>query len=148
MIRIIASCGTVGAPCFIEIGVPHLIAPSLGLADLDLSAIAPPLRRHPAVGEPGANVNLYEIAHDGAVMVRSWERGVEGETLSCGSGLVAVALVVMANNAVGRVELIPLSGDRLVVEALGDPPMCATRFTGPARFIAEIDPSDKLIARG
>ena len=45
---------------------------------------------------------------------------MEGETLSCGSGMVATALVVMANNSVGRVELVPLSGDRLVVEALGD----------------------------
>jgi catabolite regulation protein CreA len=59
--------------------------------------------------------------------------------------LVAVAMVVMANNEVGRVELVPLSGDRLVVEALGDPPICATRFTGPARFVARIDPAEDLL---
>ena len=131
--------------CLLDVGVPHLVGATHGLTDLDLDAIAPPLRNHPALGTEGANVNLYEIASDGTVMVRSWERGVEGETLSCGSGLVAVAMVVMANNEVGRVELVPLSGDRLVVEALGDPPICATRFTGPARFVARIDPAEDLL---
>jgi len=131
--------------CQLDVGVPHLVAATHGLADLDLDAIAPPFRNHEVLGPEGANVNFYEIASDGSVMVRSWERGVEGETLSCGSGLVAVAVVVMANNEVGRVELVPLSGDRLVVEALGDPPVCATRFTGPARFVARIDPSEDFL---
>ena len=133
------------ALCLLEVGVPHLVAAIEGLADLDLAAIAPPLRHHAALGPAGANVSLYETAADGSVGVRSWERGVEGETLSCGSGLVAVAVVVMANNEVGRVELVPLSGDRLVVEALGDPPVCATRFTGPAQFVARIDPSEDFL---
>ena len=131
--------------CLLDVGVPHLVTATHGLANLDLEAIAPPLRNHAVLGQEGANVNLYEIASDGTVMVRSWERGVEGETLSCGSGLVAVAIVVMLNNEVGRVELVPLSGDRLVVEALGDLPVCAIRFTGPARFVARIDPSEDLL---
>jgi diaminopimelate epimerase len=129
----------------LDVGVPHLVAATHSLAGLELEAIAPPLRGHPALGEAGANVDFYEIAQDGSVMVRTWERGVEGETQSCGSGLVAVALLVMANNRVGRVELVPLSGDRLVVEALGEPPVCATRFTGPARLVAEIHPSEDFL---
>ena len=137
--------GVPGNLRLLEVGVPHLVAAADGLADLDLGAIAPPLRHHPTLGPAGANVNFYEIAPDGTVMVRTWERGVEGETLSCGSGMVAVALVVMANNGVGRVELVPLSGDRPVVEALGDPPVCATRLTGPTRFVATIDPSDDFL---
>ena len=133
------------AVCLMEVGVPHLVAATEGLEDLDLAAIAPPLRHHAALGPAGANVNLYEIAADGSVRVRSWERGVEGETLSCGSGLVAVALVMMAERGTRDIELIPLSGDRMMVEALGEPPVCATRFTGPARFVAAIDPSDDLL---
>ena len=129
----------------LAVGVPHLVAATHGLADLDMESIAPPLRNHAALGAEGANVNFYEIASDGTVMVRTWERGVEGETLSCGSGMVSVALVVMANNEVGRVELVPLSGDRLVVEALGKPPVCTTRLTGPTRFVARIDPSEDLL---
>jgi diaminopimelate epimerase len=128
-----------------EVGVPHLVVASTGLGDIDLSTVAPPLRSHPALGPDGANVDFYEVADDGAVPLRTWERGVEGETLSCGSGMVAVALVVMADRGSNRVELAPRSGDRLVVEALGEPPACATRLTGPTRIVATIDPSDELL---
>ncbi len=124
-----------------EVGVPHLVARVSGLADLDFGSVAPPLRSHPEAGPGGANVNLYEI-----IAVRSWERGVEGETLSCGSGLVAVALVAMAERGERRAIVQPASHDRLIVEALGDPPMCATRLTGPARFVAEIQLSDEFLA--
>jgi diaminopimelate epimerase len=130
--------------CLIEVGVPHLVVATTGLADVDLTIVAPPLRHHSALGRAGANVDFYEVADDGAVTLRTWERGVEGETQSCGSGMVAVALVVMADRASDRVELAPLSGDRLVVEALGKPPVCATRLTGPARFVAKIEPCDEL----
>jgi diaminopimelate epimerase len=133
------------AVCLIEVGVPHVLAAVEGLEDFELAVIAPPLRHHPVLGPAGANVNLYETAADGAVRVRSYERGVEGETLCCGSGLVAVALIVMAERGIRDVELIPYSGDRLLVEALGEPPVCATRFTGPARFVAEIEPSEDLL---
>jgi diaminopimelate epimerase len=131
--------------CLMEVGVPHLVAATVGLADLDLGLIAPPLRHHATLGPDGANVNFYEMGADGAVRVRSWERGVEGETLSCGSGLVAVALVMMAESGARDIEVIPLSGDRLTVEALGEPPVCATRFTGPARFVAKLEPSEDLL---
>lgn len=133
------------AVCLIEVGVPHVLAAVEGLEDFELAVIAPPLRNHPVLGPAGANVNLYETTADGAVRVRSYERGVEGETLCCGSGLVAVALIVMAERGMRDVELIPYSGDRLLVEALGEPPVCATRFTGPARFIAKLDPSEDLL---
>jgi diaminopimelate epimerase len=141
----IDSFGSLGDFQLLEVGVPHLAVATQSLADLDLGAVAPSLRSHPAVGPNGANVNFYEIDADGVVQVRSWERGVEGETLCCGSGLVAVALLVMAAHDLRRVVLVPASGDRLTVEALGEPPSCPTRFTGPTRFIAEIEPSDELL---
>jgi diaminopimelate epimerase len=128
----------------IEVGVPHIVGSAAELATLDLMASAPTLRNHPALGPGGANVNLYEDAADGSVAVRSYERGVEDETLCCGSGMVAVALVVMTGTDTRRVELVARSGDRLVVEALGQPPLCATRFTGPARIVAAIEPCDVL----
>jgi diaminopimelate epimerase len=128
-----------------EVGVPHLVVATTGLGDVDLAVVAPQLRSHPALGPEGANVDFYEVTDDGVVALRTWERGVEGETLSCGSGMVAVALVVMADRASDRVELAPCSGDRLVVEALGEPPACATRLTGPTRIVATIDPSDELL---
>ncbi len=129
-----------------EVGVPHLVARVSGLADLDFGSVAPLLRSHPEAGPGGANVNLYEINEAAEIAVRSWERGVEGETLSCGSGLVAVALVAMAERGTTRVGLRPASGDTLTVEALGTPPVCATRLSGPARIVAEIRLSDEFLA--
>lgn len=127
------------------LGVPHIAGCADELGTLDLTAVAPALRSHPALGPEGANVNLFEVAADGSVAVRSYERGVEGETMCCGSGLVAVALLVMAETDTRRVELVARSGDRLGVEALGKPPLCATRFKGPARIIAAIEPSADLL---
>ena len=130
---------------FLLVGVPHLVAIASNLPGLELSAIGPSLRDHPALAPHGANVNFYEVDSDGAVHLRTWERGVEGETLSCGSGMVAVALVVMEARDLRRVELIPASGDRLIGEALGQPPRCPVRLTGPAHFIAEIEPSEDFL---
>lgn len=127
------------------VGVPHLVARVTGLAELDLEVVAAPLRSHRAAGPEGANVNLYQIDDEG-VAIRTWERGVEAETLSCGSGSVAVALVVMAERGVAQATMRPASGDRLTVEALGEPPLCATRLTGPARVVAEIHPTDEFLA--
>lgn len=129
-----------------DIGVPHLVAAASDVADLDLVTLGPPLRAHPSLGPEGANVNFFEVATDGVVKIRTWERGVEGETLACGSGTVAVALQVMALRGLQKVEIIPASGDRLTVEALGKPPICPTRLTGPARMVARIDLSDEFLA--
>ncbi len=129
----------------IEVGVPHLVIASTALGDIDLEAVAPALRSHPALGPKGANVDFYEVADDGVVALRTWERGVEGETLSCGSGMVAVALVVMVDRGSDHVELAPLSGDRLIVDALGEPPACATRLTGPTRIVAAIHLSEDFL---
>ncbi len=138
---------TVGAITRLEIGVPHLVVRVSGVAGLDLVSLGPPLRAHPAVGPEGANVNFFETDDDGRIVARTWERGVEAETLSCGSGMVAVALIVMAERGTTRVELRPASGDTLTVEALGTPPVCATRLSGPARFVAKIDLADDFLAR-
>jgi diaminopimelate epimerase len=76
----------------IRVGVPHLVVFAHGLADLPVARLAPPLRRHPAMPE-GANVNFVEAEASGPIRVRTFERGVEGETLACGSGVVASAIV-------------------------------------------------------
>lgn len=126
------------------IGVPHLVAQAGDLDALDLRQAAATLRRHSALGAAGANVNLYEIVDTGVVAVRTWERGVEDETLSCGSGMVSVALQVMSDTGRRLLEMAPLSGDRVTVEALGEPPMCAVRLTGPTRIVAEVRPAPDL----
>ncbi|HAH05170.1 MAG TPA: diaminopimelate epimerase [Elusimicrobia bacterium] len=71
-----------------DTGVPHLVV----RADPgSLLRFGPALRRHPALGPAGANVDFIRLAR-GSVSLRTYERGVEGETLACGTGAVAAAL--------------------------------------------------------
>lgn len=125
----------------LEVGVPHLVVPFDGsLGDLDLAEVAPPLRAHPRLGPAGANVTFLAEEGPGRLDLRSWERGVEAETLSCGSGVVAAALVWMEKRGVRSLVCATRSGQELSVEAAGDPPLCGSRLTGPAHFVAEITP--------
>lgn len=85
----------------ISVGVPHLVVfVEDGLADLPIARVAPPLRRHPKLPD-GANVSFVSVESPHALSVRTFERGVEGETLACGSGVVASAIVAAR---LGRVD--------------------------------------------
>lgn len=72
--------------------VPHLVLEVDNLDEVDLPARGPLLRHDPALGPDGANVNWLARAPDGSWRMRTYERGVEGETLACGTGAIACAL--------------------------------------------------------
>ena len=74
--------------------VPHLVLLVPDVDKVDLDRRGPPLRRDPAIGPGGANVNWVSPVGDGTYRMRTWERGVEGETLACGTGAVACALTL------------------------------------------------------
>jgi diaminopimelate epimerase len=67
------------------IGNPQLVLEVASVAEVDLPTLAPPLRFDPAFPQ-GTNVNVLEVIREGEGRIRSWERGVEGETLCCGTG--------------------------------------------------------------
>ena len=74
-------------------GVPHVV---VELDDIELARVAdrgPELRHHPKLKE-GANVNFVARRPDGAWTYRTYERGVEAETLACGTGAVATAILL------------------------------------------------------
>jgi diaminopimelate epimerase len=77
---------------FIDTGVPHFIIFVENAGAVDVAALAPFYRNHPAFSN-GANVDFVQHVDDHRILVRTYERGVEGETLSCGTGCVASALV-------------------------------------------------------
>lgn len=75
-------------------GVPHVVVLCADADAVDLTGRAPRLRHHPALPH-GANVNFVSRAGD-RWRIRTFERGVEGETLACGTGSVASALLLRA----------------------------------------------------
>jgi diaminopimelate epimerase len=122
------------------VGVPHFVVP---VTDLDAPAIAaagPALRSHRDLGGTGANIHFVQALGDGALGIRSFERGVQAEVLCCGSGVVAAALLHLAQTKARTISVVPGSGDSLEVATLGPAPMAPSRLTGPARLVAEIDP--------
>lgn len=74
--------------------VPHLVVQVPDVGTVRLESRGPVLRSDPAIGPGGANVNWVSAAEGGTFRMRTWERGVEGETLACGTGAVACALVL------------------------------------------------------
>lgn len=88
-------------------GIPHLV---ILCADADLVDVAgrgPSLRRHEASGLSGANVNWVSPLAGGAWRYRTFERGVEGETLACGTGAVATA-VLLASWGLATSEVVTI----------------------------------------
>jgi diaminopimelate epimerase len=77
----------------VDTGVPHLVAFVDDLEDCSFEKEAPLLRWHPETGGAGANVDFVSTS-GGARLIRTWERGVERETLACGTGAVAAAIVL------------------------------------------------------
>lgn len=126
----------------IDVGVPHLVLPidHLDTSRLDRAGLA--LRSHTDLDPGGANIHFIATGADGDLAIRSFERGVDSEVLCCGSGVVAAGLATLASTGAAAITVIPASGDRLRVEALGTPPEAASRLTGPARLVAEIAPID------
>ncbi len=74
-------------------GVPHVVVEVPDLERIDLNGRGAELRHHPALRD-GANVNFVAKGRGGDFSYRTFERGVEGETLACGTGAVATAIML------------------------------------------------------
>ncbi len=120
---------------FCNTGVPHLVIPVDDVDTIDVAGQGRPLRHHPQLGAAGANVNwVDQRGTDGCLRYRTYERGVEAETLACGTGAAAVAVVLAAlGRTVSPVDLLTRGGDRLTVTVDFD--TNGLRLRGPATFV-------------
>lgn len=101
----------------VQVGTPHLVIPVDALPGAEFEDLVGPLRRHPRLGPEGANVDLVRLAGPDAAEIRTFERGVEGETLACGSGAMAAALALReAGLTANRLSLRTRSGTTLAVD--------------------------------
>lgn len=121
---------------FVVAGVPHFVIAVGDVASAPLESWGPALRRHAAFGADGVNVDLVSAGADGVHDLRTWERGVEAETLACGTGAVATAAALCLGGGPLRMHLRPRSGARIEIVLGGE----RDRFThaemvGDARFV-------------
>lgn len=113
-------------------GVPHFVIETDDLEQADLPRMGAAIRHDRSFGEDGTNVNLMQRDEVGRVRLRTYERGVEGETLACGSGAVAAAYVVRAGApGGGPIEVLPASRAVLRVGFIDG----TVRFEGDARIV-------------
>ena len=98
-------------------GVPHLVIPVPDVDGVDLAAWGPRLRRHERFAPAGVNVNWIAPAPGAeAWLLRTYERGVEAETLACGTGASAAAVILChLGQAASPVTVRTRGGDDLTV---------------------------------
>lgn len=103
-------------------GVPHAVVIVDDLETIELDAWGAMVRYHDWFKPSGANVNFVQVLGGDKISIRTYERGVEGETLACGTGATACALVAASLNSwTGPVEVNVRSGDLLKIYFEGDP---------------------------
>lgn len=88
----------------IDSGVPHALICHPHIAQFPLERLGPLLRWYPLWGAEGANLTLYQPLQPGAIAIRTYERGVERETLACGTGAVAAAYAALQGEGEIRVQ--------------------------------------------
>jgi diaminopimelate epimerase len=97
---------------FVRVGVPHLVVQVENLPEVDVSQRGRTLRFHPSLSD-GANVNFVGWNADGWA-IRTYERGVEAETLACGTGSVATATVLAMTQGIALPVAMHTSSGRVL----------------------------------
>jgi diaminopimelate epimerase len=123
---------------FLNTGVPHAVVPVADIERTDVRGLGSQLRRNKAFGPAGTNVD-FVMPRGRALLVRTFERGVEDETLACGTGIAAAAVAMaLSGKAASPVTLLSRGGDRFRVsfEAAGRGAR-RLRLEGPARMVFE-----------
>ena len=124
-------------------GSPHFIRPVSQVMDMNVFNEGHEIRYSKDFATEGINVNFVEKTDTNKITVRTYERGVENETLSCGTGVTAAALVFASNErGENRIEIKTIGGSLAVeFEKTGDDSFEDIWLCGPAEFVfkGEID---------
>jgi diaminopimelate epimerase len=124
----------------IRIGVPHFVLPwPEDLAGAPVTELGPRLRHAPLLGSEGANVDFVSFPGPHRLEIRTYERGVEAETLACGTGILASTEVGLELGAL-ELPVEALTAGGYLFEVGGgagtEPPLLRT-LAGDARLLAE-----------
>jgi diaminopimelate epimerase len=101
---------------FLVVGVPHAVVHVEDLGGAAVAKLGRAIRGHGEFAPDGANVNFYTVEGSRRLSVRTYVRGVEGETMACGTGWVAAALsAAVAGRVKGPVRVLTRGGEELTV---------------------------------
>ena len=102
---------------FINTGVPHVVIFTEDLDNLDVYNLGRKIRFHEFFSPSGTNVNFVKVLKEGFIKIRTYERGVEDETLSCGTGTVASSIIykLLFNTPKNKIRVLSKSGEILNV---------------------------------
>ena len=108
---------------FVDTGVPHavIVLPPEGFAEFPVQKYGRILRYHRHFQPAGANVNFISVKSGGEIFVRTYERGVEGETLACGTGAAASVYICLALGLTeAKVSVTTSGGEKLTIAVDSD----------------------------
>ncbi|MEN9990552.1 MAG: hypothetical protein RLZZ224_254 [Verrucomicrobiota bacterium] len=131
--------GLDGTIHFINTGVPHVVVFVNDLKNIDVLKYGTLLRFHEAFAPAGTNVNFAKVLSSQHIAIRTYERGVEDETLACGTGMTACALIHhLLTGAASPVKVDVAGGDTLEIGFVADgPSFTDVTLSGPADFVFE-----------
>ncbi|MCD6413155.1 MAG: diaminopimelate epimerase [Elusimicrobia bacterium] len=130
----ITAAGKVFKANFAVAGVPHAVLFLDNIQNIDVGKFGRLIRFHREFAPAGANVDFAKILSRTSIKIRTYERGVEGETLSCGTGATAAAYIANRIGLTGNIVKVDTrSGETLTVEISEE----RTFLTGPAQIVFE-----------
>jgi diaminopimelate epimerase len=135
-VHLSSGCHTIHS---LNTGVPHAV---VFVPDADtaiVQSLGSEIRRHEHFAPRGTNVNFVQLREPGLIRVRTYERGVEGETLACGTGVTASALITARLHHVSSPVRVQVQGGDILEVSFTEENDGFTdvRLTGPADFIFE-----------
>jgi diaminopimelate epimerase len=120
---------------FINTGVPHTVILTPDLTEVDVVGLGRQIRQHQAFQPAGTNVDFVRVENS-TVEIRTYERGVEDETLACGTGAVAAAVIAGLRGLVtSPTTVIPRSREPLTIYYQGEREMKEVSLEGEVRMI-------------
>jgi len=134
---------SLGAPVHVlNTGVPHAVSFVDNLPELDVVKNGAAVRYHDRFAPNGTNANFAAVLADNHIAIRTYERGVEGETLACGTGMCAAAIIHnILTDAPSPVKVDVAGGDTLEIGFVkgADNQYTNVTLSGPADFVFEGD---------
>ena len=119
---------------FVNTGVPHAVVWVEDIQALELPKVGSTVRHHALFAPEGTNANFAKVEPDGSISVRTYERGVEAETLACGTGVAAVAVLAAERGWVNLPVTVHCAGGfDLVIDSVRG----STTLMGGAEFVFE-----------